>query len=439
MAFTKDKAIDIIKKLFAQSKSESEIGNDGAAELFEEKANKLLLDYGISKSEIELRLEKESESNFINDLGKTIIANPFVRLNAKTNLRKLWFEELAKIIAEAYSCKLDIDLQNGAVSFYGYDLDREIATFMFLKLAEQASELCERERKLAKSQVGQKPGFDFKSGKVINHPSIWMEDDVFIDSFHQGFREEIAVSMLKHKKEDQQKLDKVNDYFEQNKDQSNYYSYYRNQNVYQSSLNESAREIGKICGYNISRRASKTPSALVVKKSVIDDNDSVYILIDASGSMDGDKIEQAKQGAREYAKTATSKGYSVGLISFDYNIKHLLRPTKELNGNFEKVINSIEARNSTNLTDAIKAAQAHFLSRRRKRVIMIITDGMPDSQSTALSAANDAKRDGIEIQCIGTYDVNQEFVDKLVTRNGLGQLVENNRLALAAGNMAANL
>jgi hypothetical protein len=70
---------------------------------------------------------------------------------------------------------------------------------------------------------------------------------------------------------------------------------------------------------------------------------------------------------------------------------------------------------------------------------MIITDGMPDSENAALEAAKNAKMAGIEIMAIGTDDANQEFLDKLVSREGLGVLVDNSRLMLSIGEMAANL
>jgi Mg-chelatase subunit ChlD len=46
--------------------------------------------------------------------------------------------------------------------------------------------------------------------------------------------------------------------------------------------------------------------------------------------MSGNKLEQAKKGAKGFADDAQTKGYSVGLIQFDTNAQHLLEPQRHL-------------------------------------------------------------------------------------------------------------
>lgn len=449
MAFTREKALDIIKKLLAQAKDEKEIqGNFGAGEMFEDKAKDLMQKYSISQTEIDRIIIDASQPVFVNELGKSIISNPFLRVNAKNNLRKLWFEELAILVAEAYYCKLDVNLEDGSVYFYGYDLDRELATFMFLKLTEQANELCKQQLSVLKSQVGKQSGFDIKTRRVTSYPKVWMGDDTFIDSFHLGFRESLTKIYLNHKLDDVAKLEAVSKFFEENKNTKayGYYYSYRQQNQPKATeLNESAQELGRICGFNIAKKATKNPSALTVKASKLESKNIVYILMDVSNSMWGDKLLEAKTGAISYAKQATrEKGFQVGLITFGSEPSFRLKPQSEVDEKFENIVNKVETSGGTNLADALRMVQGRFLSRNSKRVIMIITDGNPTSwnhnpKEECLRIAKDIKRAGIEIQCIGTYDCDKNFIDALVSREGLGLLVDNSRLALGVGQMAANL
>lgn len=456
--WTKEKATGIIKHLLRQADSESKPqfdeykgtysreANLGAVELLKAQAVKIADKYSINIDEVNTTYE-DSKPEFINELGQSPVSNPFIRLNARTNLRKLWFEELAKIVAEGHHCKIDVDLESGLVLFFGFDLDREVATYMFLKLAEVANELCLEKMKISKSKVGASPSFDFKTKKQTFYPKSWMEDDIFIDSFHQGFREAIAENYSNHKI-DEEKMKKVESFYEENRNLSsyNYWRNYSKKSLVQAELNESAYQIGRSCGLNVVRISKKSPSALTTKKSVIASEDTTIILIDRSGSMWGDKINQAIEGTLKYIETALEKKYRIGVIAFDDENTIITRPIAEVSQKVREKIEKLSTGNSTNLTDALKLAQSWFLNRNAKRVITIITDGMPTSksgygngESEALSVANDCKRAGIEIMAIGTDGCNQDFLDKLTSKSGYGLLVNSQRLALSVGEMAQNL
>ena len=57
---------------------------------------------------------------------------------------------------------------------------------------------------------------------------------------------------------------------------------------------------------------------------------SVYLAVDCSGSMEGDKLRQAKRGAMDFAKGALKKGYATGLIRFDTMAVHLCEPQRNI-------------------------------------------------------------------------------------------------------------
>lgn len=432
----------IVIALFRQADSEESLGNLGAAGLFRQKASDIAEKNGIDLESLDISFETDS-IKVSNELGQTSISNIFNRVNAKTNLRKLWFEELAKVVAEGYTCKVSPNLEDGSVIFYGYDLDREVATFMFVKLAEVANELCLREMKIAKSNVGKPPSFNFKTRTNFVHPTEWMGNDIWVDSFQKGFREEIT-KFLSNRSQDEDKNKRVEVFFEANKDNNSYHYWwnYRNQ-VAESEHNQQAFDVGKICGYNIAHKADKSPSALTIKKSVISNKNKVIILVDNSYSMgwyggEMSPMKQAIEGTLEYSRTAFNKKFQVDIIAFSDKAIPVIVNQEAYTEEFETKVREISTVGGTNLTDALKLAQSKFLNRNVERVIMVVTDGQPNDETSAWQIANDCKRVGVKIQAIGCGSVNQEFLDKL-TSPGMNLLVDSNRLMLGMGEMAAKL
>ena len=149
---------------------------------------------------------------------------------------------------------------------------------------------------------------------------------------------------------------------------------------------------------------------------------NVYLVMDTSGSMVGDKLEQAKKGIMDFAKDALRKEYAVGLISFNTTARHLCEPTYDI-GLLKNQIRAMNAIGSTNMAEAIRMAHHHLRRPDTIQVIVIATDGMPDSAHDALNEATNAKKDNIDIITIGTDDADQEFLKRLATRAELGKKV----------------
>jgi len=148
----------------------------------------------------------------------------------------------------------------------------------------------------------------------------------------------------------------------------------------------------------------------------------VYLVIDTSGSMVGDKLEQVKKGVIDFAKDAFRKEYAVGLISFNTSAKHICEPTYDI-ALLKDRIREMHATGSTNMAAAIKMVHQHLGKADNTRVIVIATDGLPDNANDALFEGTKAKEDKIDIITIGTDDANQEFLKRLATRADLGKKV----------------
>ena len=155
------------------------------------------------------------------------------------------------------------------------------------------------------------------------------------------------------------------------------------------------------------------------------------LLIDTSGSMAGDKITQAKQGAIDFARSANMRGCATGLAVFGDRAAMVCDPTFEP-VKFEKKISRLDVGivgSSTNLATGLELANkfSHL------NAVVVVTDGQPDSQATALRAADTLKKRGIDILCIGTDDADRSFLSKLATRSDLAIHVEPQNLSKSIG------
>lgn len=151
----------------------------------------------------------------------------------------------------------------------------------------------------------------------------------------------------------------------------------------------------------------------------IEANGFVYLLLDCSGSMNGQKLSKAKSGALKFTGDAIANGYRVGLIQFGSNAVHLCEPQRNLSILVSK-LRDMGIIGSTNMTDAIRLATQKLLGKGPFRSICIVTDGMPDDPQTASDAAQQAKKHGIDIITIGTDDADDDFLKKIATRRELG-------------------
>lgn len=156
----------------------------------------------------------------------------------------------------------------------------------------------------------------------------------------------------------------------------------------------------------------------------------VYLVIDCSGSMKGEKLSEAKLGILGFTRDAFKKDYRVGLIKFSEKAEHLSEPTAEI-GVLQNALRNLNAGGATNLTAAIKMAHSKLKDFMGIKVMVIATDGMPESVKTSLEAAEQAKAAGIQILTIGTDDADQEFLQQLASRSELSSKVNSDMFASA--------
>jgi Mg-chelatase subunit ChlD len=171
------------------------------------------------------------------------------------------------------------------------------------------------------------------------------------------------------------------------------------------------------------------------------DTGYVYLVVDCSGSMAGDKLNQAKKGALRFAKDALAKGYLTGLIQFDSSAVHLCEPQREISV-LDQYLKTMEAGDETHVAKAIHLAHERLKDRTGARVMVIVTDGMPNGPGdpeASLKAGENAKKNGIDIITIGTDDADQKFLKKLASRTELGMKVSKEELEQSIASSAKML
>ena len=148
----------------------------------------------------------------------------------------------------------------------------------------------------------------------------------------------------------------------------------------------------------------------------------VLLLIDTSGSMSGEKITQAKQGALDFAQSVNVQGCATALAIFADKAAMVCDATVDANL-FERKISGLRVGlvgGGTNLMTGLKLAEKF----ERLNAVVIVTDGQTGCPQDALMVADRLKARGIEILCIGTDDADRDFLAQLASRDDLSLHVD---------------
>ena len=163
----------------------------------------------------------------------------------------------------------------------------------------------------------------------------------------------------------------------------------------------------------------ETTSDEVIEKDVI-------LVLDKSGSMQGEKIDQAK-GALEFCVKSLKDKDKFGIITFSTDVDELdsslLTATKANVEKAERFIDKLDATGGTDINDALLLALKKQTDPNRPRIIVFVTDGLPTVGTKDVDAilknVEKAKSKSLRIFAFGVgYDVNTHFLDKLAEDNG---------------------
>lgn len=150
----------------------------------------------------------------------------------------------------------------------------------------------------------------------------------------------------------------------------------------------------------------------------------VYVLLDLSASMgDRDKLPQLRRGALRFFAHAWTLEYAVGAIGFSRHARVLQAATRDFR-RFQACVERMDVGGRTAMADAIGLATRRLRRTRGDRVILLITDGMPNSREATLAAAQAARAEGITLIAVGTDGADEEFLASLTGRPELTRRVD---------------
>jgi len=116
---------------------------------------------------------------------------------------------------------------------------------------------------------------------------------------------------------------------------------------------------------------------------------NVYLVVDTSGSMSGDKIAEAKLALQTFLQQIKSEQENVGLVEFSSQVNNILElaPLAENRSRLENAIEALETGGNTALLDAVRAAYVRLQQRgdrERINAIVAMTDGKENNSRISL-------------------------------------------------------
>jgi Ca-activated chloride channel family protein len=152
---------------------------------------------------------------------------------------------------------------------------------------------------------------------------------------------------------------------------------------------------------------------------------SVVFVVDRSGSMSGQKIEQAK-GALKFVLNNLREGDLFNIITYDSAIESFRPELQRFDDETRKAalgfVEGVYAGGSTNIDGALSAALGQLADSSRPNYVLFLTDGLPtagevnEQKIVANSQSHNRVRARIVAFGVG-YDVNSRLIDKLVRQN----------------------
>jgi Ca-activated chloride channel family protein len=118
---------------------------------------------------------------------------------------------------------------------------------------------------------------------------------------------------------------------------------------------------------------------------------NVYLVIDVSGSMEGSKLENARQALRIFMEQIQGDMERVGLIRFSTNASEVV-PLNELGQNradIGRAIDQLRASGDTALLDGVNLAYERLQTlgdKERINAIVVMTDGQENNSQISLEA-----------------------------------------------------
>ena len=141
----------------------------------------------------------------------------------------------------------------------------------------------------------------------------------------------------------------------------------------------------------------------------------MVLMIDNSGSMCGNRLQQAKEAAKNLiTKMFDFKTHRMALMTFESK-PELLSPLTNSPKILAEKLPGIRDRGSTEMVSAFRMAENALENSNRQKIILMVTDGYPDYPAETLPITRKLRHNGVKIIAIGVgKDFNRSFLDEMV-------------------------
>jgi Mg-chelatase subunit ChlD len=166
---------------------------------------------------------------------------------------------------------------------------------------------------------------------------------------------------------------------------------------------------------------------------------TVYLVLDHSTSMaDPGKMDQLRQGALRFFLEAVQRDHAVGAVAFAHGAELVYGAGMDAH-RFWQRLHGLRPYGRTAMAAGLRLGLWRLRFRTGRKVLVLITDGIPDDREATLDAARVARARGVTLIPIGTGAADHAFLASLAGRPELARHVEARDLAGVLAGVAADL
>ena len=160
---------------------------------------------------------------------------------------------------------------------------------------------------------------------------------------------------------------------------------------------------------------------------------TVYLVVDISGSMAGQPLDDAKRAAKTFVEKSDLAHTSIGLISFESTVQVDQPATQDARA-LQRTIRGWTARGGTQ--QPLQSALDALVSVPGPRFLVVLTDGQWAGQEDAERCAAECRRAGIEIIATGFGGADEAFLRRIATSDQAALYSDSAQLVAAFGQIA---
>ena len=133
----------------------------------------------------------------------------------------------------------------------------------------------------------------------------------------------------------------------------------------------------------------------------------IVLLLDESGSMDGDPIDETKKAAKKFIQTILGEGANIGIVSYNEEAEQKAAFSQNQSV-LTQAVSELDAWGGTNMeAGLVKADRMLQNSKAKKKIIVLMSDGEPNEGKEGdelIAYADSLKDNGTTIYTLGFFE-----------------------------------